>query len=239
MEIEARGRPDILDLGIAFLAGMTAGWAMGRPNVAGTLAGVAIAAALVPPLAVVGIALTNNEPVIASNAFILVTTNVVAITLGAALSFRLLGTHHALADTKAPVWARLMNRGLMLATLLLVMPLMAGVTDREREGQARPLTYPAAQKTREAVREYMEDWPQHRLVALARGSVEPHGLITVILESAAPATAEFDRDLKEVIRTARGVDVPIEVFSLKAGWSSEVTGWESEDHDSPNQLLDR
>lgn len=239
MEIEARGRPDILDLGIAFLAGMTAGWALGRPNVAGTLAGVAIAAALVPPLAVVGIALTHNELLIANNAFILVTTNVVAITLGAALSFRLLGTHHALADAKAPFWARLMNRLLMLATLLLVMPLMAGVTDREREGEARPLTFPVAQKTRDAVRGYLEDWPQHRLVALARGSVEPHGLITVIIESAAPATAEFDRDLKHVIRTARGAEVPVEVFSLRAGWSSEQTGWESQDSDSPNQLLDR
>jgi uncharacterized hydrophobic protein (TIGR00271 family) len=60
LEIEARGHPDLLDLGIAFASGMVAAYAQGRPNVASTLAGVAIAAALVPPLAVVGLALTTG-----------------------------------------------------------------------------------------------------------------------------------------------------------------------------------
>ncbi|MCK5382445.1 MAG: DUF389 domain-containing protein [Gammaproteobacteria bacterium] len=50
MEIEARGDPDVLDLLIALASGMVAAYAMGRPNVAGTLAGVAIAAALLPPV---------------------------------------------------------------------------------------------------------------------------------------------------------------------------------------------
>jgi uncharacterized hydrophobic protein (TIGR00271 family) len=48
MEIEARGDPDVLDLLIALASGMVAAYAMGRHNVAGTLAGVAIAAALLP-----------------------------------------------------------------------------------------------------------------------------------------------------------------------------------------------
>ena len=49
LEIEARGTPDLFDLAIAFVSGMDAAYASGCPNVAGTLAGVAIAAALVPP----------------------------------------------------------------------------------------------------------------------------------------------------------------------------------------------
>ena len=50
LEIEARGNPDLLDLGIASLSGFVAAYAFGRPGVASSLAGVAIAAALVPPL---------------------------------------------------------------------------------------------------------------------------------------------------------------------------------------------
>ena len=49
LEIEARGNPDVLDLVIAFASGMVAAYAMGRPNLSSTLAGVAIAAALLPP----------------------------------------------------------------------------------------------------------------------------------------------------------------------------------------------
>jgi uncharacterized hydrophobic protein (TIGR00271 family) len=78
LEIEARGQPDIFDLVIALASGMAAAYASGRPKVAATLAGVAIAAALVPPLAVIGLALTNARPFIAAYASILLLTNLVA-----------------------------------------------------------------------------------------------------------------------------------------------------------------
>jgi uncharacterized hydrophobic protein (TIGR00271 family) len=84
LEIEARGKADLLDLGIAFFSGMTAAYATGRSHVMTTIAGVAIAAALVPPLAVVGLALTNGRPLISYNAAILLTTNLVAIITGCA-----------------------------------------------------------------------------------------------------------------------------------------------------------
>jgi len=106
LEIEARGKPDLLDLVIAFASGMVAAYAMGRPNVSGTLAGVAIAAALLPPLAVVGIGLTNDELVIAANAAILFATNLVAIILGAAVVFRLLGMNVAYGGTDQTTWVR-------------------------------------------------------------------------------------------------------------------------------------
>jgi len=54
MEILARASPDVLDFFVALLSGMAAAYAFARPSLMGTLAGVAIAAALVPPLAVVG-----------------------------------------------------------------------------------------------------------------------------------------------------------------------------------------
>lgn len=71
MEMEARGAPNLLDFGVAILSGFVAAYALGRPGVANTLAGVAIAAALVPPLCVVGIGLTNGESDLALNSAIL------------------------------------------------------------------------------------------------------------------------------------------------------------------------
>ena len=60
-EIAARGNVNLLDLGVAWFSGMAAAYAGARPKLAATLAGVAIAAALVPPLSVVGIAAASGE----------------------------------------------------------------------------------------------------------------------------------------------------------------------------------
>ena len=72
-------------------SGFVAAYAIGRPGFVNTLAGVAIAAALVPPLCVVGIGLTNGQPFVAANSAILLLTNLVAIILSAAMVFSLLG----------------------------------------------------------------------------------------------------------------------------------------------------
>jgi len=85
---------------------MTAAYATGRSNVMTTLAGVAIAAALVAPLAVVGIALTHGNPLISGNAAILLITNLVAIILGAALVFRMLKVHFSRHGAGMPTWVR-------------------------------------------------------------------------------------------------------------------------------------
>ena len=61
-EVEARGTANILDLLIGFFAGVAAGYAVARPKMSGALPGVAIAVALVPPLAACGIAIGSGDP---------------------------------------------------------------------------------------------------------------------------------------------------------------------------------
>ena len=56
-EIMTRARPSVLDLGVALASGAAGAYALCRKDVSAGLAGVAIAAALVPPLATVGIGL--------------------------------------------------------------------------------------------------------------------------------------------------------------------------------------
>lgn len=204
MEIEARGDPDVLDLIIALASGMVAAYAMGRPNLAGTIAGVAIAAALLPPLAVVGIGLTNDRLFVAGNAAILFATNLVAIILGASLVFRLFGLHVALgSEAVAPRWVRRVTLTLALLTVILAMPLLINVLEKSRSGQMRPANYPVAVDVRQAVRHYLQQHPSLRMIEMARQSIAPEAGITVVLTTTAALPAGVKDELTRVIRNAR------------------------------------
>lgn len=224
LEIEARGTPDLVDLVIAFASGMAAAYASGRPNVAGTLAGVAIAAALVPPLAVVGIAVTNGLPWLAGNAAVLLVTNVVAIILGAAVIFRLFGVQGTPKQSATTSRTRKVTLSLILVAILLVAPLLVQMIEKRRTGQAKPLNYPVAPAVREAVKEYIADWPGVDIIFMARSSVEPEAGISIILTSDHPTTVEFEERLREVVKEARGGNPTIQVFVLYSAKGSSLPG---------------
>jgi uncharacterized hydrophobic protein (TIGR00271 family) len=215
MEVEARGNPDVLDLGIAFASGMVAAYAMGRPNVSGTLAGVAIAAALLPPLAVVGIGLTNDEMIIAGNAAILFATNLVAIILGAALIFRLLGMHVSISEAGKSRWVRRATLSFALLAVILAAPLLVNVLDKGRAGQARPAIYPVSADVRSAVWDYIGNHPGLELIGMARHSVEPETGITLMMTTSSPLKSNVTDELIQIVRAARGdKDAIVRVFTL-------------------------
>jgi uncharacterized hydrophobic protein (TIGR00271 family) len=215
MEIEARGNPDVFDLGIAFASGMVAAYAMGRQNVSGTLAGVAIAAALLPPLAVVGIGLTNDELIIAGNAAILFATNLVAIILGAAMIFRLLGMHVAISEAGTSRWVRRATMSFALLAVILAAPLLVNVLEKGRAGQARPAIYPVSADVRNAVWDYIGNHPDLELIGMARHSVEPDTGITLMVTTSGPLKSNVTDELIQVVRTARGdKDAIVRVFTL-------------------------
>jgi uncharacterized hydrophobic protein (TIGR00271 family) len=96
-EMAARGSPRVADLLVAFASGIAAAYAIGRPNLLSALPGVAIAAALVPPVATAGICTAWSEWDVASGALLLFLTNIVAIILGSACSLYatgIRGSHH-------------------------------------------------------------------------------------------------------------------------------------------------
>ena len=90
-QIEARINPTLLDLFVAILSGIAAAYSKSFREVIQSLAGVAIAVALVPPLATAGIGIGRGEWVIFVQAFLLFCTNFVGITLSATLTFYVLG----------------------------------------------------------------------------------------------------------------------------------------------------
>jgi uncharacterized membrane protein len=72
----------VLDLLVAFVSGVAAAYALGRPNLSSALPGVAIAAALVPPIATAGITASVGAWSLSAGALLLFVTNIVAIILG-------------------------------------------------------------------------------------------------------------------------------------------------------------
>ena len=115
-QILSRTRPVLLDLGVALASGAAAGYALSRKEVSAALPGVSISVALVPPLCVVGYGLAKANLGIAGGAFLLFSTNVIAIILAAALVFLLLGFR------PLPSQEEYFRRGLLvsLASLLLI-----------------------------------------------------------------------------------------------------------------------
>ncbi|MCK9491121.1 MAG: TIGR00341 family protein [Sulfurimonas sp.] len=90
---EMRGRlnPNVLDLMVAIISGIAGAYANSKSEVAKSLAGVAIAVALIPPLSVTGIGIGWGNIDIIYGSFLLFITNLVGITLSASLTFLVLG----------------------------------------------------------------------------------------------------------------------------------------------------
>jgi uncharacterized hydrophobic protein (TIGR00271 family) len=84
-QILARSSPGLLDLGIAVVAGLAAGYVLAHRRVGASLPGVAIAVALVPPLATAGITIRLGAVEEAQGAILLFLTNLIAIVLSAAV----------------------------------------------------------------------------------------------------------------------------------------------------------
>lgn len=90
-EIIGRTHPTLIDLGVALAAGAVGAYCQTNAKLSDTLAGVAIAVALVPPLSVVGIGLAFGSPEVSKGAALLYATNLVGITIAGALVFLVKG----------------------------------------------------------------------------------------------------------------------------------------------------
>ncbi|BDI34069.1 hypothetical protein CCAX7_61200 [Capsulimonas corticalis] len=103
-EITARTAPNILDMIIALAGGAAGAYAVLSPRMSGSLVGVAVATALVPPLCTCGICLAHGLYQASGGAFVLFLTNLVAIQSVTSLVLWIQG-YHSLShlDRKAVV----------------------------------------------------------------------------------------------------------------------------------------
>lgn len=134
-EVIARTRPTPMDLGVAVAGGLAAAFALAMPNISAALPGVAIATALLPPLSVVGIGLAYQRWDVAGGAFLLFTTNSVAIAASAMLVFFVLGFTPRSVEKVGRIFG--LPRSLVILSFVTVILLA-------------PLTYISVQFVREA-----------------------------------------------------------------------------------------
>lgn len=222
-EIMARTGPEVRDMLVAFLSGAAAAYAFARPGLAGTLAGVAIAAALVPPLATAGIGLSRGAWRVFEGAAILHVTNLVAITLGAAATFRLLGIQGIRLGIGPALWARRSILVLSLAAVLLSAPLFHRSAAKIMEGPTRPMAYPLSTVLHDALRYRIEQEPGLELILSGRSPVLEKGIVVgILLAAEGPVPPELRTDLRQIVKETIGMEAHLKIYTLqKAGVKTE------------------
>lgn len=135
-EIIARTAPTLLDLGVALLSGVAGGYAIVK-RMGATAIGVAIATALMPPLATVGYGIGTLQWSYAAGALLLFLTNLAAIAFAIAIVSRLSGAARPL--NKVEMTPGLIIAGLA-AFLALATPLALTLIQVTHEATARSAT---------------------------------------------------------------------------------------------------
>ena len=118
-EILSRTQPTSMDLMIALAGGTAGAYAMVSPHLSVAVVGVAVATALVPPLAASGILFANGELQLGFGALLLAMTNILAIQFTNALVLWVLGFRRLVKDDyKSNTYLTFLQRNAV--TLLLL-----------------------------------------------------------------------------------------------------------------------
>jgi uncharacterized hydrophobic protein (TIGR00271 family) len=149
-ELMARTSPNLLDLGIALAAGAAGAYGQVRRHAAEALTGVAVAVALVPPLAVVGITLQLTEWQYAVGAALLFLANVVGIVIAASATFLAAGFVPGRNPLKGHTQILRGVSWAAIAAIIVVIPMQFG------RGAVLPVTDPTEEVT-VVVEEYVAE----------------------------------------------------------------------------------
>ena len=204
-ELMARGNPNLLDLIIALLSGVAAAYAMARPGLLAALPGVAIAAALVPPIATAGIALSTGHALVGVRAAFLFGTNLVAIVLASALTLFVLGIRPNRKQKQVKVWARRVLVGLSLTALFFALPLGASLVGNFTE-RPEPL--------RAALEATLRATPH---ISVRSSGVVREGnedVFRIEIYSPSPLSPEVAQDLSNTAQKNLDSPLPVRVVTL-------------------------
>ncbi|MCC6615452.1 MAG: TIGR00341 family protein [Anaerolineae bacterium] len=132
-EMLARTQPGLLDIGVAMMSGIIGAYALARKNISSALAGVAIAAALMPPLCTFGLELAAGRQDTALRAGLIFATNIVGISVAAWIVFLWLGIRPHWEDARSRsryLWVTL--AAMLAVPLVILLIALASRSDRTR-----------------------------------------------------------------------------------------------------------
>lgn len=142
-EVTSRTAPDVRDLVVALGAGTAGAYATVRTDASSSLPGVAVAVALVPPLATVGIALEAGQMTFARGALLLYATNLSAIVLAGVVVFVITGFVPPKRLATMGLRSLMVASGVALAVIVIAVPLVQAsvrvAQQSDREIQAREI----------------------------------------------------------------------------------------------------
>lgn len=198
-EILARTSPSLLDLGIAVAAGLAGGYVLTHKGSTSSLPGVAIAVALVPPLATIGVTLRLGATDLALGALLLYTTNLIAIVLSASIVMLASGfvPDHIRQIARGKIGIRLLPWA--LALVAVAVPL--GVHTQaviEEEAFAR------------LVSSTVSDWdPRAAIVNLDTDIGGDRASIVITVATVGDGRPAWE--LAQLVADAQGVDVDVDI----------------------------
>jgi uncharacterized hydrophobic protein (TIGR00271 family) len=198
-QLLARTEPSLLDLGVAVAAGLAGGYVLTHPRAGSSLPGVAIAVALVPPLATVGITWQIGAFEQSQGALLLYLTNFVAIVLSAMVMMLLSGF--------VPPDVRQIARGRVRAGLVVASVAVVAV--------AVPLTAHtveviADQRFNRQVLEAATTWdPAGRIVSVTADAGVDRATVDIVMASSQAARPAWR--LAEALAQVTGTPVDVTV----------------------------
>lgn len=92
-ELLSRTEPSLAFAAVAVIAGMAASFALVKPQLSETLPGIAISVALIPPVAVMGIALSKMNFIMFRNSFLVFFVNIVGIIFANMIVFSMMNLY--------------------------------------------------------------------------------------------------------------------------------------------------
>jgi uncharacterized hydrophobic protein (TIGR00271 family) len=202
-QVTSRVSPNIIDMGIALAAGAAGAFANVNKRVSASIAGVAIAVALVPPLGVVGLTLHAGMYGDALGAFLLFLTNLVSIILAAMIVFALTGFAPVSQIKENANEIKRVAFTVSIAAIVIAIPLALTVSS--------VITTASHQASaQEAVELWLDDSPKLELTRIdATGSD-----VSIIVTG--PENTPPIQDLEDALSKSFGEPVTVEVEHIPA-----------------------
>ena len=198
-----RGQPSLLDVGVAVASGLVGAFATARKDIPAALAGVAIAAALVPPLSTVGLGVAFGDASLAGGALLLFLVNIASVVATGAAAFWWFGLRPVEQDhaTTRQLTSAVVAAGLFFAVVTATVGLIE------------------AQRTERTARDDIEqELTISEDVELVDVEVEPladRTVVTVIVRSERDLTDDELRDAERQLSNNLGTDVDLRVVIQK------------------------
>ncbi len=202
-QVTSRVNPNIIDMGIALAAGAAGAFASVNKRVSASIAGVAIAVALVPPLGVVGLTLHAGMLSDAFGALMLFMTNLVSIILAAMVVFALTGFAPVSKMRENANQIKRVAIAVGIAALVIAIPLAFTVSS---------IIQTAAHQTeaRKATETWLEDAPE-----LEIGRIDVDGSEVSIIVTG-PEAIPAIQDLEDALAEAFGKPATVTVEHIPA-----------------------